>query len=596
MSIDELPLSTQSLLEAIGEDVPDAADHARCSDYAVEFARRADSREAEGRAELAAACRFLGAMASLRLNPDNPRQPFEPYPAMHCARSPVLDDFADAQLQLVAGVAGDIADPELRARIADVLWIRKRDHNCARTAIAAYLESAKRILGDPLIGSEAVERLERGLQIAAMLGKQQVLFEQTMSTVDEVASDVAQPNFVSARCLDVILRFDMPEPERLARVAESRAASAAASPNWQRRFLDLAGRFYNRAGKEDDASRCGIETAKLFEREAGEVLGGASPSRFLVAAHSLESAIQAYRRVTGTDADRERVHLHLVEIQKNASAAIPTFKSEPIDLSDAGRASRAEVRGKTFADSLRTLALAWRVPSVEQMRLEAEDDIRRHPLAFFFPATTLSRTGKVVDRQGAMSSGSAGDHESLVRRQMYWRLERLHRPLCVIGVIEPMRFQILVDHYVRYADLWALVAHSRLVPQGREYFFVRGLHAGLHGDFVEALHILVPQFEHSIRCILADLGVVTSTLDANGVQQELDLNALLYVPKVTDIFGQDIVFELRGLLVEQASSNFRNQLAHGMLEYGSFAGESAVYIWWLILRLCVIGTLPQPAG
>ncbi len=88
--------------------------------------------------------------------------------------------------------------------------------------------------------------------------------------------------------------------------------------------------------------------------------------------------------------------------------------------------------------------------------------------------------------------------------------------------------------------------------------------------------------------------VIASSLDARGLQKEFDLNAMLYEPKLTEMFGEDIVFELRGLLVEQASSNYRNQLAHGMLEYGAFFSETAAYIWWLILRLCVFGTLPQP--
>jgi hypothetical protein len=68
---------------------------------------------------------------------------------------------------------------------------------------------------------------------------------------------------------------------------------------------------------------------------------------------------------------------------------------------------------------------------------------------------------------------------------------------------------------------------------------------------------------------------------------------MLYEPKLNDLFGEDTVFQLRGLLVEQASSNLRNRTAHGMIEYGEFFGYSSVYVWWLILRLCVLSTFTK---
>jgi hypothetical protein len=142
---------------------------------------------------------------------------------------------------------------------------------------------------------------------------------------------------------------------------------------------------------------------------------------------------------------------------------------------------------------------------------------------------------------------------------------------------------------VRYDDFLPFVAYNRLVPQGREPFFIQGLYDGLHGNLLAALHILIPQIENSIRCLLSDLGVVTSGLDKDGIQNEHDINTLLREPRLTEVFTEDIVFTLRALLVEKAAANFRNQLAHGMLEYGAFFGETALYIWWLVLHLCALG-------
>lgn len=43
-----------------------------------------------------------------------------------------------------------------------------------------------------------------------------------------------------------------------------------------------------------------------------------------------------------------------------------------------------------------------------------------------------------------------------------------------------------------------------------------------------ALHLLIPQLENSIRAILVNYGEIVSTLEDDGVQDERNLNSLLY--------------------------------------------------------------------
>jgi hypothetical protein len=110
------------------------------------------------------------------------------------------------------------------------------------------------------------------------------------------------------------------------------------------------------------------------------------------------------------------------------------------------------------------------------------------------------------------------------------------------------------------------------------------------GDFLVAAHILIPQIEHSVRHILFQQhNVVPSGLDNDGVQNEFDLNKTLYFPAAEKAFGEDTLFDLRGLLVEHTGSNFRNLMAHGMLEHVQFHMPEAVYVWWMSLHLTYLG-------
>jgi hypothetical protein len=103
--------------------------------------------------------------------------------------------------------------------------------------------------------------------------------------------------------------------------------------------------------------------------------------------------------------------------------------------------------------------------------------------------------------------------------------------------------------------------------------------------------LLIPQLENSIRHLLQRAGIVTSFSDQYGIQKEYDLNTLLYgdFEKVLNgILGEDMVFALKSLLVEATGSNLRNDFAHGLINTDGFASPSPIYLWWLVLRLCLV--------
>jgi hypothetical protein len=66
---------------------------------------------------------------------------------------------------------------------------------------------------------------------------------------------------------------------------------------------------------------------------------------------------------------------------------------------------------------------------------------------------------------------------------------------------------------VSQRDWDPLVTDNPFIPPGRERIFAEGLHAGLMGNLLVAVHLLVPQFENSIREILTRAGAITSKLN-----------------------------------------------------------------------------------
>jgi hypothetical protein len=120
--------------------------------------------------------------------------------------------------------------------------------------------------------------------------------------------------------------------------------------------------------------------------------------------------------------------------------------------------------------------------------------------------------------------------------------------------------------------------------------------AGLHRDFIVAIAIGIPALESSLRYVLHSHGVRVSTLNASGIQEAIRLPAILSHSKAEEVFGANLIRDLKGLLLERTYGNLRNRVSHGLFTDGTFHQPSAVYLWWLILRLCLtpyIGDVPE---
>src|SRR5690606_16211898 len=96
--------------------------------------------------------------------------------------------------------------------------------------------------------------------------------------------------------------------------------------------------------------------------------------------------------------------------------------------------------------------------------------------------------------------------------------------ITVQSAILPALEVLRQEHRLREVDFVELSRHSPIVPNGRAILFGKALFAGYDGDFVTALHLLVPQIEHMVRTHLKQAGALTTTLDAEGIETENGLS------------------------------------------------------------------------
>ena len=545
---------------------------------------------------------LLWNVASFHPNYDQRGNPFGPSVRMPDGRGSMMaEDLADDDLAALRGILEEISDPEFRARVGDVLWETTKDYKAAQIAVHALLESAGRLKTDDL-WPPFLERLERAADLSAKLGFGKPLHQEVVkaikASIEEFAGNL-KAGLLCQRLMTLALAHEAPDLAGYAALAERLAQdyATAGDPDVSHSYWQIAAQYYRKAKNEPEEMRCRLAGAETTIAAAEKSLNDGKLG-FGNAAYWMGQAVEELRQARANPDRINEIHRFFLELQKKALGELSTLDPK-VDQMPGFReaeqqtqaAAEAHVRGQKFEDSLVRLVHITNPTDVAALRKQAELQSETFSWDQFFDTNALDHSGKVADKLPASAFGTADQVEAALQKKMVQTARNIRWQMEVIWKIEPARVIISREHAIRQRDLLYLVASNPFVPPGHEEIYVRGLQAGFYGDWLVAMHLLIPQVEASVRHVFQQIPFVTSTLEADGTQKERDLNQLLWMPELEGIFGADISFDLRSILIERFGHNMRNESAHGLMPTGAFYQPASVYLWWLVLRLCWGGYL-----
>lgn len=577
-----MDLTREDFLQSDWEAIISQSKDRECNYYWSHLRRKANEANESGDAKTATLFQLLSDICTLHLRLDSPEQPFGPMMTSHNARTAIAEDFSTEQLEFLRTILLDVTDADLRARIADLLWLLRRDHKTAKIAVDSYLESA-RLLEDPQEWVATNDRITRALQLARLMGRNAEPYTSVISHIEGVLDrcNGEDPLFLSARMMSLLQECRAGEAAKYIPIAEQMAIRAENERDWDRArtYWDINAKWHSAAGEGEKAAAVRLREAETYVRQS-EMHAKGDPPSYMLASTFMQKAVEAMRRARAS-ADRIRdLHNTLLEYQEKSVSEMRGFSSS-IDITEMVSQAVSHVKGKSVLDALLNLSAIVKPSMRSQLRSRAEEDRKKYLFKTFFPNVYLNALGRVIARQ------PADDDEAILADMC--SLANQHQSIRVQAIIEPARRQVIAEHSISVKDFVIMLSNHRLIPAGRETLVARGLYAGLHGDFVVSTHLLVPQVEESIRYILTQAGVIASSLDDKGIQEEIDLNRTLRAAKYTETLanclGEDVVFELRALLVERFGANLRNDMAHGLLNHESFYAPASCYFWWLALHL-----------
>lgn len=572
---------------AVDIEGPLATAKAPCCQYYMSSygnaAREAQEKGDETAAELYS---FLGSVTSFLLRFDTPREPYGPRFQDGDRRGLTPADLPASDIDAIREIAQHAKDPALLARLFDVIWEGTKDHLACEEAAGAYLEAAQH-LQDEENWVHAVECFHRGIYLACLLGKSEDLYKRAEICLLEATKEAAgEPRGLFCfRLMDLLMYFRIGDPKefgpialKIAEVLQIQKDLYRARPYWE-----IAAKWQGLAKNIEGKKAALLSAAETYVAEAESRLEGNSPSR-IAAAHLLVQGIEALRRAGGDPTRIRELRKRLAGYQKESLSEMHELSGE-VDIPEAVEpAVRRYVSCADFWDALTRLAFGQGLESLAELRERVLAQAGKYPFKHFGTNTILDEHGRTIEKQEGLSWPQGAAYEEALEREMFQ--DAVHGwGVIAQCFIEPARSQLFNDHHPALNDLRFMVTNHPFVPTGHEEFYLRGIHAGFHGEFIEASHLLVPQIENSIRHVLETRGVDVSNLKPDGTQQSNMLKCLLKKEETLQIFGEELCFGLRGCLIEKSGFAFRDKLAHGLLKVEECCMVAPLYIWWLVLRL-----------
>lgn len=588
MEFPDIILSKSDFINCCWRDIVENSTKKTCFNYSQSFWKKVKEAEENGDDKLKLVFGVLIAITSPRLKSESKDEPFQ---SMNC-----IDNIKQEHLTILKEWVEEISDCELKARIADICWIRnKKEYKLAQIAINSYLESAK-LLEDPIEWTFLVDRVERAIRLARS-ANQKTQADKIISYIEQtlLKYNGEDPFFLSARLMEILQEFKKGDPSVYAPLAEKLASSSKKEHNWHkaRIYWEIVIGWYRKSKNSVEEYKASVAYAKTYVKEAKDKIKQVPPNYFL-ASLDLVHAIEAFRKTIEylnniNDIDKkqkkikkiknlaEKLELKLVNYQQKSTQAMQSFSSE-VDMTNSAEKTIDIIKGKTLHEAILTLAVSILRPTpFLTIKEQTEQQTNLRVFQQIFTPIYINEMGKTIG------------YNPSIEDQTY-ELAVLYQQADAQGIIEPARYQILLEHHVKASDFIPIVTNNPFVPKGREEIYIRALYSGLIGDFLVAGHLLIPQIENSIRSCVKRQGAITSWLD-NKIQDEYIMSALFEKRKseMEAIFGIDITFHLIALLNRKGfGSNLRNLMAHGLLSYPDFYSLNVVYLWWITLHLCCL--------
>lgn len=341
---------------------------------------------------------LLADACSMMLHPESQNEPFKPLTWLSSSRSAVPDDFTEADFALIAEIAAEVQNNWIKARLADLVWLckkQRRAHEFALIAINAYKEVPLNIASWSRGGRDCWERaiaLAKTLRTAA--GSR--LGEIEADLLDALKSADTRDRHLAKGISDLLYKYHLASDHGADVAAKLETLAQAFERGNEfgrsRELFAAAAKWYRRATNNlKFAEMTSFEAETWVKEVAARTLGGQG---HIAAATFIGNAIQTYRTIPHSERDAYKVEERLVKLQlelrsagQNTIKRMHTVSSDPINLLELAEKARKKVAGKTAEEALLTFANLYSGAQRAKLMESSQETLRQSVFRTLFSST-----------------------------------------------------------------------------------------------------------------------------------------------------------------------------------------------------------------
>ena len=527
---------------------------------------------------------FLAKCLKMLLNPQDQKKPLSlGYTIEGDSVDFMPDELSDQEINCIAEFVKTVDEPFLRSRLALILWLRTEDYTYALMAIKAYMMIP---LEDKIWNTGVYVSWEHALFLTQRLNEHNLHKEIVTKLIAYLSS---QDNHISENQIALMLKDHIQETAESEKIAQALEASAR-----QRKvpyaFADhdyqYASAWYAKAKNPPKQAEMLHLQAQCLEEQAGM-------SRGLASFFHYQNAIQALNKISGSYRDRHNVHTRLEQLENKSQKAGESMEfhkdSIEVDLSLQRGYVLNAMSKENPKEAFRVLIELPLVTTKENFYHELKERTKKS-----FIAKSL---GGVMSPDGRQVSKTEAGEISPRIASIYNSMTIQYR---VLGCILPALESLHREHKEHIPELINnTVAQSNSIPESSRNLWRKALQLGWEEDFVTAYHILIPRLEHLIRDHMKKQEITVAKTHRDK-QDYVSLEKQFDNPKAQDVFGEELLFQLKWLLGnydEYGICNARNDFAHGIFDDSIYLSDDMpvslqnlypVYLWWFCLRLITV--------
>jgi hypothetical protein len=478
------------------------------------------------------------------------------------------------------------ADPVLKARYADVVWDLEqvivgsgaRSPEFGKMAFDSYLQAVDdRRFGAPIL---ATFPLHRALAIATELNDGDRI--KRVSTIILELGDSAPLSSIGIWSMPSSAflgnrRIPVGFKNRMKAQLEERLASAAQADNEYATYIAGSALLKILRPIEDKSER------QRVVKVIGDVHLRAAEQWPSSRAIGVLPGIAILYEQEGLPDEAEAIQLYIEQRGRTLHLEMKTFGyTISLDQDRVAAEIKRIIVGKDAYRALFRLAYAC-LPDPDKLRKIIEDGGEDLLVSRLIPRSFHGSSGLPMSGVGTTEEDPNGNLVELFGKDLQAKM--IYLVLGIRAAREKFKYSPsqLIDE---------MLVGSPLFREDRREFFEQGLAAYESGDYMKAIHILVPQVENMTRELLGLMGRPKMKRAPKQPKffEYKNMNDFFREPRIIEALDENLYLFLKTLYIDKRSYNLRNDLVHGLVDAAAFTEQIAS----LVLQSIILLSMPRP--